>query len=70
MTISTCAVIARSRRSLYSRLGGRVGGMSIKVGSAVGVVTTVSSVGGVVEVLLSRIVDINCSQEWEGVCRI
>ena len=47
-----------------------MGGMSIKVGSAVGVVTTVSSVGGVVEGLLSRIVETKFDQGWAGAYRI
>ena len=49
-----------------------VTGVSVKVGSAVGVVSTVSSVlvGGVLEVLLSGRVEIQCDQGSAGVYRI
>ena len=58
MVITTCVGIDIG--VVYSRSGGGVGSMLIKVGSAVGVVSTVSSVlvGGVLEVLLSRKVEI------------
>ena len=70
MVITTCVGIDIG--VVYSRSGGGVGSMLIKVGSAVGVVSTVSSVlvGGVLEVLLSGRVEIQCDQGSAGVYRI